>query len=424
VQKLKKLPKLCNDRGRAYARYKGVRHYFGVWESEKSNAGYRQFIRDIITHELTGEPFLHTQKSEDVIKTGTVLVSELCADFREYHLSRLCKSHIAHFDYAIPFLVERYGEMYASQITPKKMRDVREQIVKSGRFSRRMVNDYTTMLIRIFVWGADEEIVDQSVAGALKLIKHLPKGEPGTFDNPKRRNVSDEIIRRTLPFLSATVAAMVRLQRLLGLRPSEVFKMRAGDIIRDTPDSRLWYYVIGHYEMQQQADQRVYHNGHRKVQHKRQQDYEAEDEMKIIPLGLPEQKILAPLLEGKRPEQAVFSPKAVSKSDRVGEFYNRTSYRNAVQRAIRRANRKIPEGQKPIPMWSPYQLRHQAATALDKIKGGAEASAQLDHASMSTTKIYIHERLETRKGLALTRVDPFADESDESTDLTNPKEEV
>ena len=416
MQKLKKLPKLCNDRGRAYSSHKGVRHYLGVHGTPDAERNYKKFIRDIITHELTGEPLLTKTKNEPVVRLGKILVSELCAAFVKHHMPRLCKTHIVHFNCAIPFVVELYGSMRADDITPKKMRDVREQMVASGRFSRRTVNDYTTMLIRIFVWGADEEMVDQSVAGALKLIKHLPKGEPGTFDNPKRRNVADEIIRRTLRFLSATVAAMVRLQRLLGLRPGEVYNMRAGDIIRDTPDPRLWYYVPGYYEEQQKEQQRVYHTGHRKVQHKRQHDYEAVDEMKIIPLGLPEQEILAPFLEGKRPEQAVFSPKTESKSDKAGEFYNKNSYRTAVQRAVNRANRSLSEGDKPIPMWSPYQLRHQAATALDKIRGSAEASAQLDHASMSTTKIYIHERLETRKELALNRIDPFADESAGLTD--------
>ena len=242
MQNLKKLPKLCNDRGRAYAHYKGVRHYLGVYGKPDTEKNYKQFLRDIFTHELTGEPLPSKQTSEIVTEVGKILVSELCAKFVKNHAPRLCKTHIVHFNCAIPFLVNLYGTMRADGITPKKMRSVREQMVQSGRFSRRTVNDYTTRLIRIFTWGCDEEMLDPNVAGALKLIKHLPKGEPGTFDNPKRRNVADDIIRRTLRFMSITIAAMVRLQRLIAGRPGEIYNMRVGDIIRDTPDPRLWYY--------------------------------------------------------------------------------------------------------------------------------------------------------------------------------------
>ena len=390
LNNINRLPKMCRDRKRAFSWHKGKRVYHGTWGTEEADRNYRRFL-----DRLRGSPDDPLQEVVSSSKTGEMLVSELCNEFVKYHAPRMHKTHVTHFDYAIPFLVNLYGAMSADEVSPKKMRTVRDQLVKSGRFCRGMVNSYTTKLIRIFVWGAEEEYVSAAVAGALKMIKPLPKGEPGTFDNPKRRNVSDEIIRRTLAFLSKTIAAMVMLQRLLGCRPSEIFNMRVGDIVRDA-DPELWFYIPG--------------------QHKTQRLYEDVDEEKIIPLGKPEQAILAPFLEGKRPEAAVFSPKAESKSGRAGEFYNRSSYRNAVQRGVKRANRKLAEGEKPIPMWSPYQLRHQAATSLSKQKDGDKlAAALLDHTSVSTTARYIHERLEKRKELALNRVNPFA-ESDEATE--------
>jgi hypothetical protein len=205
MQKLKELPKiprLCDDRGRAYSRYKGIRHYFGVTGSEKAKERYRKFVIDLLNGHL---PITREDKAV-VTSNRNMLVSELCAAFLKYYSLRLCKSHIVHFNYAIPFLVELYGDMSADAITPKKMRDVRDRMVESGRFCRSQINNYTARLIRVFVWGAGEDYIDGGVAGALKMIQHLPKGEPCTFDNPKRRNVSDEIIRRTLQFLSTTVA--------------------------------------------------------------------------------------------------------------------------------------------------------------------------------------------------------------------------
>lgn len=40
---------------------------------------------------------------------------------------------------------------------------------------------------------------------------------------------------------------MVQLQRILGMRPNEIFKMRVGDI-NTTRDNGVWYYVPGSYK--------------------------------------------------------------------------------------------------------------------------------------------------------------------------------
>ena len=442
MPKLKnRLPKKCRDRNRAFSWYKGKRVYHGIWGTEEADRNYKRFI-----HELTKEPppslpgavssgeFCPVQSVR--AGGGTMLVSELCVEFLKYHTPRLGKTDIQNFKYAFGYIIEAFGNMSVNSITPKRMRSVRSQMVASGRLCRRTVNDFTAMLIRCFTWGCEEEYVGASVAGALKMIKPLPKGEPGTFDHPKRRNVSDEIIRRTLPFLSKTVATMVRFQRILGLRPSEVFIMVVGDIVKNA-DPELWFYIPGH--------------------HKTQRYYDEVDEVKIIPLGKPEQALIAQYLEGKKPEDAVFSPRTAiqeRKDERranrktkitpsqaardkaraenpvvqAGDFYNADSYRTAVQRAIERANRELQEGEKPIPMWSPYQLRHQAATALALAKGkdgDKLAAALLDHASVTTTRNhYIHERLEKRKELARNRIDPFADEPDDAIDLQNAENNV
>ena len=44
-----------------------------------------------------------------------------------------------------------------------------------------------------------------------------------------------------------TLRAMVQLQRLLGMRPNEIFKMRVGDI-DTTRENGLWYYEPGAYK--------------------------------------------------------------------------------------------------------------------------------------------------------------------------------
>ncbi|MGL6194729.1 MAG: hypothetical protein ACRC2T_07905 [Thermoguttaceae bacterium] len=81
-----------------------------------------------------------------------------------------------------------------------------------------------------------------------------------------------------------TLQAMVQLQRILGMRPNEIFKMRVGDI-DTTRKNGLWYYMPGSYKTSKYVGKIVFH------------------------LGKPEQKLIAPYLEGKTSEQAVFSPR-------------------------------------------------------------------------------------------------------------------
>ena len=96
-------------------------------------------------------------------------------------------------------------------------------------------------------------------------------------------------------------------------------------------------------------------------------------------------------------------------SRRVGDFYNKNSYRLAVLRAIEKANRQLPEDQR-IPDWTPYELRHSAASAISVELGGDAATSQLGHTSPTTTAIYLHREVEKLVKLATEREkhNPFA----------------
>jgi len=227
-------------------------------------------------------------------------------------------------------------------------------MVQSRRFCRKLVNKYANLIASIFGWGVENELVAETTWRALKAVKSLPEGYPGTFDNAEREPVSDDVIRRTLPFMPPTLRAMVQVQYLTGCRPGEVFRMRVGKIDR-TRGNGLWYYVPKSHKTKKYIGK------------------------KEIPLGKPEQELIAPYLEGKKPESAVFSPRTAQvernaekranrktkispsqaardkeramKPTRYSEFYNRDSYRQALEHAITKRNKVLPEDHK-IPHWS------------------------------------------------------------------------
>ena len=198
-------------------------------------------------------------------------------------------------------------------------------------------------------------------------------------------------------------------------RPSEIFNMKVGEIDRNRGND-LWYYTPKSHKTKKFIGK------------------------KAIPLGIPEQKLIAPYLEGKKPTDAVFSPRTAqeernaekranrqskitpsqqkrdetraAKPTRYGESYTAFSYRQAIEYAIAKANRQLSDGEQ-IPHWYPYMLRHSAATDAELAYSDSDASALLGHKTINMTKRYSKSQLQRRERMARDRHNPF-DESDVS----------
>ena len=403
-------PKLCRDRSRAISWHNGERVYHGKWGTPEAEKSYKRFIARLL--EDSALPLRDS-------KTGDVLVSELVAGFIDHVETRLDKTEFLHFKRAVGSLVEIYGEYTVGEFSPKKLKVCRNQMVKADTMCRSQINKHIVRIIRIFAWGVEEEYVQPNVVAALREVKNLQRGEQGTYDNQPRQAVSDDAVKRTLPFMSPTVAAMVKLQRITGMRPSEVYRMTVGSIDK-TRKPGLWHYTPEHHKTERFIGE------------------------KPIPLSKHAQELIAPYLDGKPPEQAVFSPRtsmqewyaerranrqskitpsqlernrqrAKKPADNVGEFYDKNSYRKAIEHAIRKGNQTLPDEEK-IPHWTPYQLRHAAGTEAEKTGGLDKAQALLGHRTANVTKRYAHGQLAIAEEIALNQHNPFDDESIEANE--------
>jgi integrase len=326
------------------------------------------------------EPTVSPEFVPLVEKTPTT-VRELAVEYLDYTKENAtnCTTYSFNRIVVLDFLDPLYGnDTLVDGFKPSHLKKVRTAIVNSRRFCRRTANGCVNSIIGIFRWGVENDLVLETTWRALKAVKPLQKGDPGTFEHEERQPVPDDIVRRTLPFLPPTLSAMVQLQRILGMRPNEVFNMRVGDI-DTTNENGLWYYEPGSYKTSR-------HVGNI-----------------IFPLGKPEQELIAPYLEGKKADDAVFSPRTAmaergaerhanrktkmspshvakakeraAKPSYYAEFYNRDSYRGAIKHAIAKANRQLPDDEK-IPNWYPYLLRNSAATDLESEVGLDAAQAQ------------------------------------------------
>ena len=141
--------------------------------------------------------------------------------------------------------------------------------------------------------------------------------------------------------------------------------------------------------------------------------------IRIVPLGKPEQEILAPRLVDKSDSDYVFSPKEamrehyairaakrksrpqpsqVKRKERNAknpkrkdrDFYDKGSYHHAIKQSIKIANRHLPDDEQ-IPHWTPYQLRHAAITDIALQTGKLDiARAVAGQKSISVTQGYNH----------------------------------
>ena len=385
-----KPPKYSIDKckKRAYVRIDGKKSYLpGKSNSAESREAYARFETE--WWENSRRPVAERIPPTSVVggTTTDTTVKEVALAFLKYAESAKSPSNFTDYRIAtMDFLVAHYGSTPVADFNVGCLHLIREAIVQSRRFCRVGINDYVRRIVTLFRWAVSVGLVNPMTAWGLTTVKPLEPGYPGTFDHSEREYVRDAVIIATLPFLPLTLQAMIKLQRLTGMRPSEVFKMTVGDI--DTKSiPGIWLYRLASHKTQKKTKKK-----------------------RVIPLNATEQALIAPYLIGKKPADSIFSPKTAmlerhpkrKVSCLVGDFYNKGSYRVAVLRAIAKANRRLPVDEQ-IPRWTPYELRHSAASALSVELGGEAATSQLGHTSQTTTAIYLHREIEKLTKIAVAR---------------------
>lgn len=228
-------------------------------------------------------------------------------------------------------------------------------------------------------------------------------------------DVPIEVVKATLPYLPPTVAAMVQIQGLSGMRPGEVCAMKAGDIDQNgvpgaNHTGKVWLYVLSQH----------------KTSHKT-------GEKRAVTLGTPEQELLLPFLTGKKKDDYIFSPETAEKErhtqaaknrkskitpsqklrhenvikkpkQKFNSHYTTETYRQAIKYATIKANKYRPDDTNEIPQWTPNQLRHSFITNTIRETGSIDkARAAAGQKTTSITLGYNHSDAIVSAELAATR---------------------
>ena len=224
------------------------------------------------------------------------------------------------------------------------------------------------------------------------------------------------MVDRTLEHLSPTVAAMVRLQLVSGMRPGEVVVTRARDLNMSGP---VWEYRPGSHKGEHHEKDKVVVLGPRAQEIIRPFLCLDISGFLFSPKRVVAQQIAEQRAAGKSPvwpshaEQQA-KQRAARGRRSLKDRYDVNAYRRAIARACDKAfphpglaaiarQNLTPEHRAELKAWQkshrwhPHQLRHSAATAIRRQYGAEAAQAVLGHAELSTTEIYAEKSLEAAR---------------------------
>jgi integrase len=344
---------------RAVVTLNGTDHYLGPWPAGRKNpapavqAAYERLIAEWLAsgRQLAHSPVrarvtLNTippslAVSDEIIRT----VAEVLAAYWD-HAERYYRKpdgtpspELGCILAAYRPLRKLYDDLPAEEFSPKKLKAVREHMIQSG-LARTTINYHVGRIKRVFAWAVENELVPPSVFHGLQAVRGLKAGRSQAKESRPVGPVPPERVEKTLPALPPTVAAMVKLQMLTGMRSGEVCSLRPMDLDRCND---VWVY--------RPATHKTAHHGKERV----------------VSIGPRAQAVLMPYLDGVGPGEFVFSPARTEadrqarratdrktprwrshmernrrkrKADpkwRAGDRYTPTSYGRCVARACRRA---------------------------------------------------------------------------------------
>ncbi len=209
---------------------------------------------------------------------------------------------------------------------------------------------------------------------------------------PPVRPVDDQTVDDTLPYLSRTIADMVRLQRLTGARPGEVCGLKPVDV---DCSEKVWVWRPENHKNTWREKERCIFIGPKGQKVFGPYLKRDNDQYCFSPIESERERSRIRRLNRKSPltpSQRSRKPK-VNGLRRPKEKYETSSYRRAITRALESANKdRKAQGMVSLPDWAPNQLRHAAATEIRRLFGLEAAQVVLGHSTADITQIYAERK--------------------------------
>lgn len=356
--------------GLARIRVRGKDYYLGKFGSDESRKEYARLAAEFAANPVVQPP--------PKAKTKCVTVEQLVCLWVQAHAGREADQVAG----ASRPLIRRHGTEPAGDFDAAKLEELREAMIdcswmsrdehaerarrkKAAGWSRNHVNHQVNRIKRIFRWAERKGYVPRGTWEHLRTLPRLER-DSRARRTPRRKPVEPGAIEKTLPQLPFMVQAMVQLELASGMRPSELVRMRAGDIDRS---DEIWLYRLTEFKTDSLDDAA---------------------EWQFVALGPKAQAALRPWLDAaalRGPESPVWvyglsNPKPVTTE----------AYYQAIVEACDRAG---------VPRWTPYQTRHTAKRRAEQVGGEQGARAFLRQRAIESTRQYADQQdVETAKKIA------------------------
>src|SRR5262249_463828 len=134
-------------------------------------------------------------------------------------------SEVDGFKLAIRQLRHLYGALPAKSFAPEHLKTLRGQMVKDD-LCRGVINQRVGKIKPIFRWAAGESLIPPSVHHGLQCVAGLPVGRGLARETEPVKPVPEAFVEAIRNHVLPEVWAMIELQRLTGMRPGEVCRMR------------------------------------------------------------------------------------------------------------------------------------------------------------------------------------------------------
>lgn len=313
----------------------------------------------------------------------TLTIAELAAQYLEHAQRVYGPGELRAIGPPLKHLARCCGVVEALKFGPRKLADFQQYLVDLGH-CRQGINKTVQTVRRLFKWAVSRELLPAASLQALACLEPLRFGRTSAPEAPERPPVADDHIRAVLPYLGPRVGAMVSLQRLTGMRPSEVCRLSMEEIDRSTP--KRWVYAPTRHKNLHRGKKRLV-----PIIGKALEILLPWVRADGKPLFSPLEEVAERAVGMRERRKTKVQPSQMNrgKDDRQrppGDQYDTRSYGKAIQRACIKAG---------IPAWSPNALRKTRAQEVADLLGIDAARALLGHASKEVT-----ERFYARQDLA------------------------
>ncbi|NQT20883.1 MAG: site-specific integrase [Planctomycetes bacterium] len=350
--------------------------YLGEWESEESKAEYRR----VVAEWLSNRRRFPDTSARDAPPEHTV--NSLILAYWRYAKTYYQKngeptSELSCIKQALRHLRQTYGHKPASEFGPKSLKAVREMMIRAD-LCRKVVNDHTGRIKRMFRWATEEEMIPPSLYHGLTAVRGLRRGRSEARESEPVHPVPETHVQAIQPYVSRQIWALVQLQWLTGMRAGEAVTMQPRNL---DMSGKLWLYRPSSHKTEHYGHERMIELGPKAqgiIKEFLKPDLGA---FLFSPADATEERNAERRRNRKTPmtpSQARRKRKACPKKQ-PGDHYTTATYGRRIALACEKAG---------VPRWTTHQLRHSFATRIRKEHGIESARILLGHKTLSVTEVY------------------------------------